>query len=311
MAIATTTALALSAAANAAGSLYSANQQSKAAKRGAQVAQSASDQNIAEQRRQYDLTRSDQMPFLQSDYARRAMADRSYGIQNSNMMGTVQGPNMNDARIGQPDYGSYVRSNPDLLAAYNASNGQYGGIEDFGNIHYQTHGQGEGRQLTNFQAPQMQTAAQGQSNGQPFDPLADFNASADRKLLNYEPAINSVNAAFSAKGAGLDSSASNALGKTLTGLTQNAFYNWRSGLEGSPTGAVNAIGQAGQNMASNNMNQRNALANSLGSSYQQRADARSAGAGGVIGAANWFGNQSGMFGGSRQAPRGTVYGPSM
>lgn len=316
MAIATTTAMAVAAAANAAGSLYSANQQSQAAKRGARVAQTASDQNMAEQRRQYDQTRQDQMPFMQSDYARRAMADRSYGIQN--MRGTVDGPGMNegqfanDPRIGQPDFGSYVRNNPDLMAAYNASGGQYGGIEDFGQIHYQTHGQGEGRQVGMFQAPQqqMQTAAQSQASGQPFDPLADFNASADRALLNYGPAINSVNAAFSAKGQGLDSSASNAMGKTLTGLTQDAFYRFRSGLEGSPTNALSAIGQAGQNMASSNASQRNSLANALGSSYQQRADARSAGAGGVIGAGNWFANQSGMFN-PRQAPRGTVYGPSM
>jgi hypothetical protein len=310
MAIATGTAIALSAAASAAGGLYSANQQSQAAKRSAQAATSASDQNIAEQRRQYDLTRGDQMPFLQSDYARRAMADRTYGIQ-SDMRGGVDGPGMNDARIGQPDYGSYVRSNPDLLAAYNASGGQYGGMEDFGAIHYQNHGRGEGRQLGTFQAPQMQTAAQGQAGSQPFDPLSDFNRSADRALLNYEPAINSVNAAFSAKGQGLDSSASNALGKSLTGLTQDAFYRFRSGLEGSPTGAVNALGAAGQQMASNNAQNRMNTANALASSYGQRADARSSGAGAVVGSMNWFGNQSGMFGGSRQAPRGSVYGPSM
>lgn len=280
---------ALSAAGNAS--------QQKAAKRQAQAAQSATDQNIAEQRRQYDQTRADQMPFLQSDYARRAMADRSYGIQNNNMMGSVQGPNMNDARIGQPDYGSYVRNNPDLMAAYSASNGQYGGIEDFGNIHYQTHGQGEGRQLGMFQAPQMQTAAQGQASGQSFDPLADFNASGDRALLNYEPAINSVNAAFSAKGAGLDSSASNALGKTLTGMTQNAFYNWRSGLEGSPTGAAGAIGSAGQNMASNNMSQRNALADSLGSSYQNRANSTN----------NMINNFSSILGGFNRSGGNTTW----
>jgi hypothetical protein len=115
--------------------------------------------------------------------------------------------------------------------------------------------------------------------------------------LNYQPAINSVNAAFSAKGSGLDSSASNAMGKALTGLTQDAFYRFRSGLEGAPTGAVNALQSAGQNMANNNANQRTNTANALASSYSQRADARSAGAGGVIGAGNWFANQSGMFGG--------------
>ena len=308
MAIATSTAMMVASAASAAGSLYSASQQSSAAKKGAQAAQNAEQQNIAEQRRQYDLTRSDQMPFLQSDYARRAMADRSYGIQNTGMMGG--GSSMNDPRIGQPDYGSYVRNNPDLMADFNASGGRYGGIEDYGAIHYQTHGQGEGRQLTNFQAPQMQTGAQAQASGQPFDPLADFNASGDRALLNYEPAINSVNAAFSAKGSGLDSSASNAMGKALTGLTQDAFYRFRSGLEGAPTGAVNALQSAGQNMANNNANQRTNTANALASSYGQRADARSAGVGGVLGSANWFANQSGWFN-RPQTPRGTVYGPQM
>lgn len=256
-------------------SLAGNSAQQKAAKSQAQAAQSATDQNIAEQRRQYDLTRSDQMPFLRSDYARRAMADRTYGIQ-SDMRGGVDGPGMNDARIGQPDYGAYVRSNPDLLAAYNASGGQYGGMEDFGAIHYQNHGRGEGRQLGTFQAPQMQTAAQGQAGSQPFDPLSDFNRSADRALLNYEPVINSVNAAFSARGQGLDSSASNAMAKSLTGLTQDAFYRFRSGLEGSPTGAVNALSAAGQQMASSNAGQRNALADSLGSSYQNRANSTNA-----------------------------------
>lgn len=307
-----TTAMAVMAGANAIGGIYSANQQSQAAKRSAQAATSASDQNIAEQRRQYDLTRSDQMPFLQSDYARRAMADRTYGIQ-SDMRGGVDGPGMNDPRIGQPDYGTYVRSNPDLLAAYNASGGQYGGMEDFGAIHYQTHGRGEGRQLGTFQAPQMQTAAQSQTGSQPFDPLADFNRSADRALLNYEPAINSVNAAFSARGQGLDSSASNAMAKSLTGLTQDAFYRFRSGLEGNPTGAVNALSAAGQQMASSNANQRTNTANALASSYGQRADARSGAAGSVIGSGYWLGNQSGLFDPrkSTQAPRGSVYGPTM
>ncbi len=288
-----TTAMAVMAAANAAGGIYSANQQSKAAKQSAQAAQSATDQNIAEQRRQYDQTRQDWLPFQRSDLARRNMADRSYGIQSSDMMGQQS---VYDGNAGQPNYGDYVRANPDLLAAYEASGGQYGGIEDFGQIHYDTHGRGEGRQLPLFQSQQTQQP-QGQVSGQPFDPLSDFNASADRALLNYEPVINATNAAFSAKGQGLDSSASNAMGKALTGLTQDAFYRFRSGLEGAPTGAVNALQSAGQNMANNNANARTANANALASSYQQRGQANASGVGAVLGAGNWFANQSGMFGG--------------
>jgi hypothetical protein len=311
--MAVTTAMAVMAAANAAGGIYSASQQSKAAKRGAQVAQSTSDQNIAEQRRQYDQTRQDQLPFQQSDLARRRMADRTYGIQSQDMMGrqSVGDMPMYQGNEGQMDYGGYVRSNPDLMDAYNQSGGQYGGIEDFGQIHYQNHGRGEGRQLPMFEAQQQpQTAAMTQQQGQPFDPLADFNASADRAILNYAPISQNVNAQYSAKGAGLDGAALKALQDRTTNYTQNAFYNFRSGLEGSPTGANNALAQAGQSMANNNAQNRNTLSNALSSSYNTRANANAGAAGSVVGSMNWFGNQSGMFGG-KQAPRGGVYGPSM
>lgn len=303
-----TTGMAVMAAASAAGGIYSANQQSQAAKRSAQAAQSATDQNIAEQRRQYDQTRQDQLPFQQSDLARRRMADRTYGIQSSDMMGqqSVFGGN-----VGGMDYGAYVRNNPDLLAAYNASGGQYGGIEDFGQIHYDTHGRGEGRQLPLFQGQaQQQMQGQGQASGQPFDPLADFNASADRAILNYAPISRNVNAQFSAKGAGLDGSAMKALQDRTTEYTQNAFYKFRSGLEGNDSGANNALATAGQNMANNNANARTANANAMASSYGQRANANAGAAGSLIGAGNWFANQSGMFG-QNQAPRGSVYGPQM
>jgi hypothetical protein len=309
--------MAVMAAANAAGGIYSASQQSKAAKRGAQVAQSTSDQNIAEQRRQYDQTRQDQLPFQQSDLARRRMADRSYGIQSQDMMGrqSVGDVPMYQGNEGQMDYGGYVRSNPDLMADFNASGGRYGGIEDYGQIHYDTHGRGEGRQLPLFgaQAQQPQTAAMMQASGQPFDPLSDFNASADRAILNYAPISQNVNAQFSAKGSGLDGSALKALQDRTTNYTQNAFYNWRSGLEGSPSGANNALAQAGQSMANNNAQNRNTLSNALASSYNQRADANAGMAGSIIGSGYWAGNQAGLFDPrkSSQAPRGGVYGPTM
>jgi hypothetical protein len=303
-----TTAMAVMAGANAVGGIYSANQQSKAAKQGAQAAQGATDQTIAEQRRQYDQTRQDLLPFQQSDLARRRMADRTYGIQSSDMAGQQS---VYQGNVGGMDYGAYVRNNPDLLADFNASGGRYGGIEQYGQIHYDTHGRGEGRQLPLFQAPaQQQMQGQAQASGKPFDPLADFNASADRALLNYAPISQNVNAQFSAKGAGLDGSAMKALQDRTTQYTQNAFYNFRSGLEGTPTGANNALASAGQNMASNNANARTANANAMASSYQQRANANAGAAGSLIGAGNWFANQSGMFG-QNQAPRGSVYGPQM
>jgi hypothetical protein len=223
------------------------------------------------------------------------MADRSYGIQSPT---AASGGAVYQGNLGQPDYGSYVRNNADLMDAYNASGGQYGGIEDFGSTHYQTHGRGEGRELRMFEAPQQmaQMGQTEQASGQPFDPLADFNASADAKLLNYAPISNNINAMYSAKGAGLDGSAIKALQDRTTNYTQNAFYNWRGGLEGSPTGANASNQQAGQNMVNQNAGYRSNNVNALASSYNQRANANSSAVGGVLGAGNWYGNQMGWYG---------------
>ncbi len=279
------------AAISAAGGLYSASQQSKAAKSAANAATTASDQNIAEQQRQYNQTRQDNLPFMQSDLARRAMADRSYGIQGTPTAMQSDAQAYYGGNAGMPDFGAYVRNNPDLLAAYNASGGQYGGLEDFGQIHFYTHGQGEGRQLPLFQAQQQQQ--QQPAANTPFDPLSDFNRSADAALLNYAPIRENVNAMFSAKGQGLDGAAIKALQDRTTNYTQNAFYNWRSGLEGSPTGAADKTNAAGQNMASQNAQNRVNAANAMASSYQQRADANSAAAGVAAGA---FGSWANKYG---------------
>jgi hypothetical protein len=153
---------------------------------------------------------------------------------------------------------------------------------------------------------QSQAQSQGQQSNQPFDPLSDFNASGDAAILNYQPILDETNAYFSSKGSGLDGAALKAVRDRSTNYTRNAFLDWRSGLEGSPSGANNALSGAGQTMTNNNANSRNSTANALASSYTQRANANSNMAGSVIGAGNWFANQAGFFNPStaKQAPKG-------
>lgn len=80
---------AITGAALAAGAaVYSANRQSSAARSAARTQQQAADAQVAEQRRQYDLSRQDQMPFLQAgtDALRRqqqALDGDWSGFQNS------------------------------------------------------------------------------------------------------------------------------------------------------------------------------------------------------------------------------------
>jgi hypothetical protein len=52
--------------------------------------------------------------------------------------------------VGQPDYVQYVLNYADLVLAFDNSKGQYGSMESFGQIHWVTHGLGEGRTLPVF-----------------------------------------------------------------------------------------------------------------------------------------------------------------
>ncbi|MGL4975986.1 MAG: hypothetical protein ACRC56_11880 [Bosea sp. (in: a-proteobacteria)] len=188
-----------------------------------------------------------------------------------------------------PDYGAYVSGNPDLQAAFDGSGGRYGGVVDFGRTHYYTHGQGEGRNLPMYGQTngQQQLSAGATGDQEPFDPLAGFKGSGDYALMDFKPVQDSTNAAFSAKGMGMDGSALRGMWGAKTGMTQDAFYRWRGGLEGAPTGAAGAMASAGQQLLGTTANARQATAAALGSSYQQRANAMSAGLGALQGAAQW------------------------
>lgn len=289
----------LAAAALTAGaSIYGARQNASAARQGAAAIQGATDQSIAEQRRQFDLNRQDMMPFIQSGNRRLAAQDQLLGLGGqSNMAGQV---NVNDQPFNQ--WQSYVESNPDLMAAFQSSGGQYGGIEDFGRIHYDTHGMREGRQLpTAMGAPvQGNSLAQmdNQRGGNPVDPLAGFRQSGFYQIDDDPRIRQGTNAAFSAKGMGLDGSAQVAMGRALQSNLYGRMLDFNSTLgTGAAQGAgiLQGLGQQGMNMAGNNAGLRMNAANAMASSFQQQANARNQGLGGVMGAAQWFGQQRGWF----------------
>ncbi len=279
------------------GSLLNSANQSRAASRALDAQTAQTDAQIREARRQYDQTRADFEPFRRSDLARRGLADASYGLSAG--AGSQVGSNF--MQQSGPDYGAYVRNNADLLAAYNASGGQYGGMADFGLTHWMTHGEGEGRQLPMFADGNTETTFAGSGGADSANslagaarannPLAGFQASGDYALLDYAPVRDSVNAAFSAKGMGLDGSALRGQWAGKTAATQDAFYRWRSGLEGSPTGASGALANAGQNYLGSFTNASQNAANARASSYQRQADLFGEGLGSVIGGLQYWGGR--------------------
>jgi hypothetical protein len=220
MAIAT--GMALAAGLGAAGSIYSASQNSKAAKRGAQAVTDASDQNIAESRRQFDINRQDMQPFIQSGYQRQAAQDQLLGMGN--------------------------------------------GVTD----------------------PQMVGS----------DPLARFRQSGFYQI-DDDPRIRAgTNAAFSAKGMGLDGSAQVAMGRALQSNLYGRMVDYNNTLAGGAAqglGAAQNLGAMGMNMAQNNAANRNNAANAMASSYQQQAQANNQGVGGALGALQWYGGKRGWF----------------
>lgn len=95
-----------------AGSAYSANKQSKAAKQGAQAAQAGTDAAIAEQRRQYDQTRTDQAPWLQA------------GTGALGQLGALNGGDFSSFQ-SSPDFKYAMDSSLGSLDRYAASRGAY------------------------------------------------------------------------------------------------------------------------------------------------------------------------------------------
>ncbi len=95
-----------------AGSALSSRSQAKAAKQGAQAQTAAADQAIAEQRRQYDQTRTDQMPWLTAGTG----ALGQLGALNSGDFSSFN---------SSPDYKYAMDSSLGVLDRYAASRGAY------------------------------------------------------------------------------------------------------------------------------------------------------------------------------------------
>lgn len=126
---------------------------SSAAKKAAKVSGAASDKSLDLQREQYERSRQDLAPYVQAGYRGVNALTSRLGIGSGSSGRTGQGGSTAEDSTSQ--YRAYFDANPDLGAnadwmAQNVSDltgdGQVDSA-DYGALHYQRHGQGEGRQL--------------------------------------------------------------------------------------------------------------------------------------------------------------------
>ena len=174
---------AITAGIGAVGAGLSANAANKGQQRAADASQQASAAAIAEQRRQYDLSRQDQAPWLETGKGALGVLSGLYGLNSGAQQGGA-------ASGGGMDWNGYLSANPDVNREVAA--GRFGGgmsPQQAAQLHYQQYGQTEGRA-----APGVQMQG-GQSDGG----MAPFYASPDYNFRLSE-SMRGLNARNSALG---------------------------------------------------------------------------------------------------------------
>lgn len=111
----------------AGGAALSARSQSNAAKAAANAAQQSNDASIAEQRRQYDLSRGDNAPWLQTGQSALGQLASLYGLAGGTQSAF--------------DERGYLAANPDVAASI-----RQGGFGGSALNHYNEYGKAENRQ---------------------------------------------------------------------------------------------------------------------------------------------------------------------
>lgn len=194
--------------ATAAVGAYGAHETSEAGKDAARAAGNASAQEVAENRRQYDQTREDQLPFLEAGYD---ALDRQQAVLN----GDTSGFDNSADYLFRRDQG-FRGLNAGLAAAGNAGPGGFSGGADADRIAL---GQGlAGQAIDNYWARLAGRAGQAQSSAQNLGGLGAQYAGANG---------DAYQSAAAARGSAFQNSANawNQFGQQLT----TGFGNYMAG----------------------------------------------------------------------------------
>lgn len=120
------------------------------------------------------------------------------GLPATNTINALLGLGGTAATPGQADYSAYVRANPDLMADFQKVSGKFGGdINAYGQYHYNTYGQNEGRSLPmTGGTPGVSAADATQAAQQAFDQFRNSTGYDFR----VKQGMNAVNSGYAGAG---------------------------------------------------------------------------------------------------------------
>ena len=238
------------------GAIASANASNKGQQQAANASQQAADAATAEQRRQYDLSRSDNAPWLATGQSALNQLASLYNLNGQGGSGTQ-------------NWNQYLTANPDVAAGIQGGLfGGEGGAAGAAQRHYQEYGQAEGRA-----APAMST------------PMDAFVASPDYQFRQGEQAraLAARNSALGIQDSGAAQKSALQYSGNLASGEFNNYANRLSALAGVGQTAAGQNQALGQNFA-NSVGQIGLNnAQTLGSSYQNQADTNANLYGGIAG----------------------------
>ncbi len=240
--------LGLAGAGAAAGAISSGN----AANKATQVAQDTASQNNALARDIYGQNKGILSPAI-------GRGDAAGGTLNA-----LLGLGGTGATSGQPDYAAYVQSNPDLQTAFQQNAAQFGNDPAaFGQYHYQTYGQNEGRQLP---------SSGGASGVTQQDAQNSFRSYLDNSNYAFDlgQGLNKVNSGF----AGAGTLQSGAAMKGIEDYRQNLQQDYRGeymNALGNQQGVGLSAGSALAGVGQNYVNTLSANNNSAGTTAANAA----------------------------------------
>lgn len=278
----------ISAGIGAAGAVASSRAQSSAAKSAANASQQATDQTIAEQRRQYDLSRADQQPWLTTGTSALNQLAGLYGLNTSNGSAMSQPGGFNEA--------AYLAANPDVAASI-----QQGGFGGSALNHYNEYGISEGRSGAGM-TPTTGTPSAAIGGGG----MKDFFTSPDYQFRQDEQmrALTARNAALGIQDSGAAQKSALTQSGNLASGEFNNYANRLASLAGVGQTAANNTAQLGQGFANNFGNAMNNNAQNLASSYATQGAAQGQLYGQLGGMASGlvgqFGGMSNYIGGGRR-----------
>lgn len=269
----------------------------------AQTANNA--QSLALQQQIYGENKATLAPFVGTGVAASNQINALLGLNvpqqqsqqmPANALGSFQ-PNGNalaangmGGALSGPNYAAYVQANPDVQNEFQRVGARFGNDPAaFGQFHYQTYGQNEGRALPQYGQGALSGVGGGAS--QPLNAMSAFEnfRNSNGYQFRFNEGMNALNSGFAGRGVLQSGAAMKAALEYGQNIASGEFGNYLNNLQVQQNlgaGAASSQAGVGQNFAGNVTSLNTANANALASGAVASANNTNGVIGGVTNALN-------------------------